>query len=285
MTGFDVAGAFTTRHAIRGSGSVMLRPQVDKSTTFTVRHAIRGAGSVTIAADVSASFTHRHAVQGRATVAVVGANVSGSLTVRHEVAGGGTVDVGRGVVDISASFTTRHAVQGSGRIEVSGTNEAGTEGVRVEFDGVESPHVQQNSLEISNKISVLNTAEMQLKLGAEDIDDVPARGTLCEIYDHQTNRLLLAGTVDEPAVAFVSGGQLVVADLFIAGHDARLNDRLLTQDEGISVAEQTTAQRQAETIIDTLSGEGFTHNVTLPRASLNDDFRFTSPRKAFKRSR
>ena len=284
VIGRNVSASFAARHTVAARAALRVTPQIDLAGSFQTRHTVTGSATLAVApqVDESGTFRTRHAVTGSAVVAVTGRHVSASFATRHAVTGSATVAVGRGMAVVSGSFTIRHPVTGAAPVFVTGTNEAGAQGIRVEFDGLESEHVQQGA-KVENKIGVVNTAELTLTLDAADIADVPARGAVCEIFDAQTNRLLLAGTVDEPAVAFVNGGRLVIADLFIAGHDARLNDRLLSQDEGIAVAEQTTAQAQAESVIGTLAGEGFTHDVTLHGPAVGDDFRFVSPRNALNR--
>ena len=114
-TGEDTTASFTTRHAVRGSGSVtVIDTGADLSATFAARHAIQGAGAVTVTGgDLAASFTTRHAVQGSGAVAVTPqVDQSGTFTIRHAVRGAGSVAVTGG--DVSATFATRHAVQGSG---------------------------------------------------------------------------------------------------------------------------------------------------------------------------
>ena len=251
------------RHETRGQAVVTEEtppptPATDQLVTAEGRHETRGKTTITeeapsAATDQPVTAEGRHATRGEATVSQVAATPATDQAITAE---------------------GRHATRGEGVITQKVPTIDTQNGIWVSIDG--------NVVEVEPGWSIDRpagmTATMRFQLMGrypehftyigQDGDEIEARA------GGRSGVLIFGGYVDAPRIRQSRGNQLITVNA--VGWRHRLNDRLLTQVEGIDIVQMDTAAEQLEALIDLLSGEGFTADVALatPDVPYRGDMRF-----------
>ena len=141
---------------------------------------------------------------------------------------------------------------------------AGHEGVTVEIGGTDvSAYVQTRSVRIERRLASPGRAQVVLRGSPSDLT-VPSLDDAVTITDKEESRVIYGGTVRTVEPVLIGTGD-VLLDIRVGcvSHDIRLAERLIPPDDGIAIAKLDNLKAQIERVIEVLSGDGFTHNVTL----------------------
>ena len=96
---------------------------------------------------------------------------------------------------------------------------------------------------------------------------IPALDDEVTVTDVETSAVLWGGRVRQVRPQPRGSSAFLDVDVWCASHDLRLSERLIPPDDGVAIAKLDTLAAQVEDAIEVLSGEGFTHSVTLPAAA------------------
>ena len=100
-------------------------------------------------------------------------------------------------------------------------------------------------------------------IGAPADLTIPEDGDTVTITDVGEARVLFGGNVRTPSVEIVDGGELLEITVPCVGHEQRLQDTIISPEDGIRIVQLDTAAEQIQEIVKLLEGEGFTTG-TLP---------------------
>ena len=135
-------------------------------------------------------------------------------------------------------------------------NVAGTQGVSVQFGGAATSGVETR-VRIRRRLNEIGDARLTM-IGAPADLTIPANGDTVEITDVQLSRVLFGGNVRTPTVEIIDGGELLEVTVPCVGHEQRLQDTIISPEDGIRIVQLATAAEQVQEIVKLLEGEGFT---------------------------
>ena len=131
----------------------------------------------------------------------------------------------------------------------------------VQFGGAATSGVETR-VRIRRRLNEIGDARLTL-IGAPADLTIPANGDTVEITDVQLSRVLFGGNVRTPTVEIIDGGELLEVTVPCVGHEQRLQDTIISPEDGIRIVQLATAAEQVQEIVKLLEGEGFTTG-TLP---------------------
>ena len=138
---------------------------------------------------------------------------------------------------------------------------AGTQGVSVEFGGAAASGVETR-VRIRRRLNEIGDARLTM-IGAPADLTIPEDGDTVTITDVGEARVLFGGNVRTPSVEIIDGGDLLEITVPCVGHEQRLQDTIISPEDGIRIVQLATAAEQVQEIVKLLEGEGFTTG-TLP---------------------
>ena len=154
----------------------------------------------------------------------------------------------------------------------------GRRGIQVEVAGQDVTPWVQHGWRIERRTGVASTATATLRVPVGRLSRLPQERDEVIYREGAAGGVisLFGGYLDEPAVRLWPGESLYEIELRAIGWRSRLDDRVLTQAEGVRIYGLATAAAQIAAVVDLLADEGFTSVVELgaPDSPLREDMRF-----------
>ena len=152
----------------------------------------------------------------------------------------------------------------------------GQEGLTVIVDGDDvSAETMLETMQIERTIGTPARASFTLR-GQSSSLTMPMLDDEVQIIDTEFSRTLWGGRVRSLTPTMLGDGSLLDIRVRCASHDLRLSERIIDNEEGVTIASSANLGTQAQALLDLLSGEGFTHSVTIPNnlEPIQSDLRF-----------
>ena len=154
---------------------------------------------------------------------------------------------------------------------------AGTDGIRVEIDDRSYDDYVQRDWAISRPAGARGEFSGTAILESSDLVVLPNPRDIITVYDNFTGEAIFGGRLDEPLSRVLPGLRLYEIEIKSLSWRARLDDRALTQSEGVEIV-QLSAADQVEAIADLFADEGFTYESDLASGAepVREDIRFST---------